>query len=217
VWIELCSESGAPPARDLKRLDVQVLATNRDLPLRVPLPVGEPHLTLEAGGPVSGARVLGTLSRPVASLAAIERDNGEVWGDAAWRLISHLALNYHSLVDGPEDRGADALRGLLELHAAGAEPQIARHADAVRRIASAVVTRRLTGSGPITFARGLEVTLELAEAAITDGSAFLLGSVLEAFFRRYVALNSFTETIVRTGERGEIMRWPAMPGQRQLA
>ena len=93
---------------------------------------------------------------------------------------------------------------------ARAEPQVARHVDAVHGIASRAVTRRLPGGGPITFGRGLEVTVELSEARFQDGSAFLLGSVLEVFFRRHVALNSFVETVVRTSERGEIMRWPAI-------
>ena len=41
--------------------------------------------------------------------------------------------------------------------------------------------------------------------------------MLEAFFRRYVSLNSFTETVLSSEERGELMRWPARVGERQLA
>ena len=100
---------------------------------------------------------------------------------------------------------------------ARAEPQVARHADAVHGIASRAVTGRLPGGGPIAFGRGLEVTVELSEARFQGGSAFLLGGVLEAFFRRHVALNSFVETVVRTSERGEIMRWPSHIGSRHLA
>ncbi|MCP5089905.1 MAG: type VI secretion system baseplate subunit TssF, partial [Gammaproteobacteria bacterium] len=38
---------------------------------------------------------------------------------------------------------------------------------------------------------------------------------MEQFFRKYTAINSFTETVIATLERGEIMRWPAKPGLRQ--
>ena len=38
---------------------------------------------------------------------------------------------------------------------------------------------------------------------------FLLGAVLERFFAKYVSINSFTETVLRTLQRGEVMRWPA--------
>jgi type VI secretion system protein ImpG len=40
--------------------------------------------------------------------------------------------------------------------------------------------------------------------------------VLEEFFRRYVSLNSFTRTTLKTMDRGEVMRWPARLGQRQI-
>ena len=42
----------------------------------------------------------------------------------------------------------------------------------------------------------------------------LLGAVLEQFFAKYASLNSFTETVIRSTERGELMRWPARIGRR---
>ena len=38
----------------------------------------------------------------------------------------------------------------------------------------------------------------------------------EQFFARYVSLNSFTETVIRSRQRGEIMRWKPQLGKRQL-
>ena len=46
-------------------------------------------------------------------------------------------------------------------------------------------------------------------------SFFLLGAVLEQFFAKYVSINSYTETVVKTIGRGEIIRWPARIGRRQ--
>ncbi|MGH8555241.1 MAG: type VI secretion system baseplate subunit TssF, partial [Gammaproteobacteria bacterium] len=43
---------------------------------------------------------------------------------------------------------------------------------------------------------------------------FLLGAVLEEFFARYVTINSFTETLMTTEQRREIMRWPIRLGRR---
>jgi type VI secretion system protein ImpG len=40
----------------------------------------------------------------------------------------------------------------------------------------------------------------------------VLGGVLSHFFAQYVSINSFTETVVRTVGRGEIMRWKAQEG-----
>ena len=43
---------------------------------------------------------------------------------------------------------------------------------------------------------------------------YLLGAVLAQFFAKYVSINSFTETVLKT-ERGEVTRWPAQLGRRQ--
>jgi len=43
-----------------------------------------------------------------------------------------------------------------------------------------------------------------------------IGAVLEQFFAKYVSLNSFTESVIRTQQRGQIMVWPAQVGKRQI-
>jgi type VI secretion system protein ImpG len=87
----------------------------------------------------------------------------------------------------------------------------------VRSVSSAAVTRRLPLDGPAAFARGLELTVDCDEAYFDGGSAFLLVAVLERFFARLVGINSFTETVLKTPQRGEIMRWPTRLGQRSIA
>ena len=62
-----------------------------------------------------------------------------------------------------------------------------------------------TGSGANETAvmlGGLKVNLTLDESSFEGTGVFLLGAVLEQFFAKYVSLNSFTETVVRTLERG---------------
>ena len=58
-----------------------------------------------------------------------------------------------------------------------------------------------------TAVRGLEITIELDESLFEGTSVYLLGAVLERFFRKYVTINSFTETVLRTQQNGEIARW----------
>jgi type VI secretion system protein ImpG len=70
--------------------------------------------------------------------------------------------------------------------------------------------------GPIAFGRGLEITLSLDESAFKGTGVFLIGAIMEQFFARYVSINSFTETLVTTVERGEVMRWPVRAGHRHL-
>jgi hypothetical protein len=86
----------------------------------------------------------------------------------------------------------------------------------ITRGTSRAVTQRIAHGGPIAFGRGVEVALTFDESAFEGTGAFLLGAVLERFFAKYVSINSFTRTVVRTVDRGEIMRWPARSGQRQI-
>ena len=52
------------------------------------------------------------------------------------------------------------------------------------------------------------------ESAFEGTGVFLLGAVLDRFFARYVSINSFTETVMKTTDRGEVMRWPMRTGLR---
>ena len=63
------------------------------------------------------------------------------------------------------------------------------------------------------FGRGLGLTLTCDESAFEGTGMFLFGQVLEEFFAAYVSINSFTETTLRSTERGQVMRWPPRLGQ----
>ena len=219
LYLALVDGNAPPWPEGIDRLHVKARCTNRDLPLFMPLVQGQTHFDVDGGPPVSSVQCLGEPTRPRPSLASADPaapSFGRTPGETPWRLVSHLALHHLSLVDSADGEGAVALRQLLQLYAAFAEPAVARQVDALRSVTSRAVVDRLPMVGPITFGRGLEIVVELEERGIDGGSAFGLGGVLEAFFRRYVALNTFTRTVVRTTERGEIMRWPARIGQRQL-
>jgi type VI secretion system protein ImpG len=54
--------------------------------------------------------------------------------------------------------------------------------------------------------------MELDESAFEGGGAFLMGAVLDQFMARFVSLNSFTQTAIRTPSRGHVHRWPVRTG-----
>ena len=91
---------------------------------------------------------------------------------------------------------------------------IRKQVEGVKSVTTRQVIRRVNKPGPISFARGLEVTVTMDEINFEGSGVFLLGAVLARFFEKYVSINSFTETVVRTQERGEVMRWPARLGLR---
>ncbi len=205
VFLTLVDGHCAPYRRDLRQLAVEAWCTNRDLPLHIPIGIGDTDFTLISGAPVASIRVLAGPTKPKPA-----HPDGEI----AWRLISHLTLNYLSLTDNSPEQGAVALRELLALYGDKADAAIAKQIEGVRSINAKSVTRRALTQGPIAFARGLEITVTFDETAFAGSGILGLGAVLEQFFARYVAINSFTETVLATTDRGEIMRWPARMGQR---
>ena len=205
TFLSLVDADEAPYRSALRQLAVTTVCTNRDLPLHMPVGRGDTDFTLASGAPVRAARCLAGPTKPRPSHAH---------GDTAWRLISHLALNYLSLADSGARQGAVAFRDLLALYGDLAEVSIRKQIDGVHSIQAVPVTRRASIPGPIAFARGLEVTVTLDEAAFEGEGIFLMGAVLERFFTKYASINSFTETVVRSTERSEIMRWPVRIGQR---
>jgi type VI secretion system protein ImpG len=185
-------------------LSVTTRCTNRDLPIAL---LHGTEFSIDSGAPVAGIRCVAGPSTPRAAHA---------WGPTSWRLISHLSLNYLSLTDSPDGQGAATLRELLQLYADLAEPTVQRQIEGVKSIASNAIVRRLPIPGPVSYGRGLEVSVELDERAFEGSGVCLLGAVLDQFFAKYVSINSFTETVLRTTQRGEILRWPARIGRRPL-
>jgi type VI secretion system protein ImpG len=206
AFLSLVDAQQAPFSSSLKQLGLKLLCTNRDLPLHMPLGVGNTDFTLQTGAPVDSIRCLAGPSRP---------RNSNFRKETAWQAISHLALNYLSLVDNDQEQGAAALRQLLMLYADTGEPTVRKQIDGVLSIRSQPVVRRIDTPGPITFGRGLELTVTFDESAFEGSGVTLLGTVLEQFFARYVSINAFTETVIESTDRGEIMRWPARIGKRQ--
>jgi type VI secretion system protein ImpG len=203
AFISIVDAAEAPYSQDLRQLGLSVWCTNRDLPLSMPLGVGKTDFILDSGAPLVAVRCVAGPSQPHPSFAE---------GSMAWRLLNQLSLNYLSLVDTDAERGAVALRELLALYCHPGDSSSERQVEGVRSIAATPVTRRMPSPGPIAFGRGIELTVTLDDAAFEGTGAFLLGAVLSRFFAQYVSLNSFTETVVRTVARGDIMRWPPMGG-----
>jgi type VI secretion system protein ImpG len=207
AFISIVDAAEAPYSTDLRQLAVTTLCTNRDLPLHMPVGTGKTDFTLESGAPVESIRCICAPSKPKPSYAE---------GDTAWRLISHLSLNYLSLVDSDEQKGAAALREILKLYGYITEAHIEKQIEGVLSVTTVPITRRMPLEGPISFGRGLEVTVTMDEAAFEGTGCFLLGAILENFFAKSVSINSFTETVIKTDRRGEIMRWPVRIGRNQV-
>ncbi len=207
LFLSLVDAEQAPLSTKLRQIGLEGLCTNRDLPLLMALGMGSTDFTWDFSGPVESVRCLSGPSRPRPAPPE---------GKTHWQLISHLSLNYLSLVNTDAEQGAAALRELLGLYAFLEESQVRKEVEGLVSVSARPIYRRLNVPGGSAFGRGLEIQLTFDETQFEGTGCFLLGAVLAQFFRKYVSLNSFTETLVQTLERGTLIHWPANPGRRNL-
>lgn len=219
VFLSLVDGQQAPYSADIRQLSVTAWVTNRDLPVLLPGSAQSQGgagqtadaeaasragvWSLDAPGPVRRVETLRGPTRPVQRLPR---------GDVGWMLISLLGLNHLAIAGEDPKRAASALRSLLMLFGNEMDAGWRRWVEGLLGVQATTVTRRLPFPGPLTFGSGVSVAVEVDELAFQGGSAFMLGTVLERYFARHAAINSFTETVLRSTTRGELMRWPPRCG-----
>ena len=131
--------------------------------------------------------------------------------DLYWSLLSHLSLNYQSLIN------VDALGEVLRLYDfrsrydRQAKMALKRRLDGLAAISAAGHTRLSQG----TTIRGTRITVEIDEQRFGgEGEVFLFGGVLDEFFAHYVTINSYSELHVKGKKFGEVHTWPPRTGAR---
>ena len=209
VFVSLVDPRHAPYRDDVRQLSVTALTTNRDLPTLLPVTAandGAPSWRLDSPGPVGRVDVLRGPTRPVTRRPV---------GQLGWSFVNHLTLNHLALVGETAQHAAAALRTMLGLYAPPEDSGWARQVEGVHGLEVRSVVRRLPFKGPLTFGTGVEIVLELDELAFQGTSAFLFAGVLERFFARHAAINSFTQLTLKTPQRGTVMRWPPRVGMRE--
>ncbi len=206
TYIQLVDPQQAPYASTLRQLALTAWCTNRDLPLLLQLGRGN-ELEFSGSYPVQRVAVVRGPSKPFSPAC----QPGQ-----SWKAIDHLSLNYLSMSDSDADKNAAALREILMLHAEHADEAQANQIRGVLSLQSKPVVRRLPMAGPISFGRGLEVSIKLEGAAFHGHSAFAFGAVLSHFFSRHANVNHFIETSLNFAGKGELMRWQPQVGSRPI-
>jgi type VI secretion system protein ImpG len=208
LYLQLVDANHAPFSGSVELAAVEALCSNRHLPMSMPLKGSDTDLIQEGGIPVSAIRWLVPPTNPSESLAT---------GPNAWRFISHLSLNYLSLVD-EEGAGVAAFKDLLRIYlpeSAGDTGQ-ADWIEGIMSVSSQPVVKRLRGGGPVAYQRGLTARIVFDERYFSGSSAFLMGMVLSRFLSNHVTVNSFVETEIQSASRGHLVTWPPSPGRNAL-
>jgi type VI secretion system protein ImpG len=205
IYLSLVDRAMRPLLPDQDTLTVRTTCTNGDLPAQLPFGNEDGDFELDGNAPVK--RIV-SLTEPTRSVRPPLASMG------FWRLISHLSLNYLSLVEG----GRGALQQILRLYDFSGSSFVERMIQGISNITSRPHFARVVSDQGIAFARGTRVELELDEDQFVGGGLYLFASVIEQFLALYVSLNSFTQLVVKTKHRkGEILReWPPRAGKKIL-
>ncbi len=186
---------------DADTLTVRTTCTNRDLPSRLAFGNEDGDFDLEGGAAIK--RIV-ALRKPT---NALRPPSGKA---ALWRLISHLSLNYLSLVD----EGREAFQEILKLYNFTGSAYSEKQIEGIMGVKSGRHFARLISENGVTFARGTRVEMEFDEDQFAGGGVFLFACVIERFLGEYVSLNSFTQLTARTRQRKEVLKqWPPRAGQ----
>ncbi|MGA3127062.1 MAG: type VI secretion system baseplate subunit TssF [Candidatus Korobacteraceae bacterium] len=201
VFLSLLDMTGAPVNPEADAITVRCTCTNFTLPSR--LPFGSEKGDFELQG-VSAIRKIVVLHKLTPTLRP---PSGK---GALWRLLSHLSLNYLSLVD----EGKEALQQILNLYNFSDSIYLHNQISGITSINSTRHFAPVVTDNGVVSARGTRVDLELDEEQFVGGGVYLFSSVIERFLGSYVSMNSFSQLVASTVQRKEVLReWAPRAGR----
>ena len=216
MFISVSELGGSDDDNAISELSVRALCTNRHLTEHLPVGVGGADFRLVADFTLDHVCVAGPTApgEPVISQMRGRSETAHT-GSVTWRLVNMLSTNHLGLVERGAGRNAQALREILSMFGVVSDNVTERRIQGVRKVDSRPIVRRIRQRAGIGAARGIEITVTIDERAFEGTGIFLLGAILDRFFAEYSGFNHFTQTVIRSVERGEVMRWPPRMGTRR--
>jgi type VI secretion system protein ImpG len=215
TFVSLGQRAGALEVGEVAELSVQALCTNRHLTEHLPVGEGGADFRLLDDTALE-IRCIAGPTRPLEPILTTMAGRSEKAsaGEIAWRIVNMLSLNHLGLVQRAGGESAKSLKEILALFADMSDSATERKIRGIRSVDSRPIVRRVQRASGVGAARGTEITVLIDDKAYEGSGVFLMGAVLDRFFCEYVGVNHFTQTVIRTTERGEIMRWPPRIGAR---
>jgi type VI secretion system protein ImpG len=205
MMLSLVGQDAKPAQPKLPQVDVMTIATNRDLPSRIPIGNAQGDLVLEGNAldcPIA------LISQPTLP-AELPRGSG-----ALWRVIS--TLSPHPL--DVTRNGLSDLKAFMRLHAVRSTPTAQHCINAIVSLdcKPAINWMSLHGQFP-SFVRGVEIVLSFDESALRAVSLAVFAKLLERFFAPYGSMNGYVRLAIRSAQTGkELLRGSALPGTQPL-
>lgn len=206
MFMSLVDMNFDPRVPPVEVLNVKTTCTNRDLPARLPFGGKEGDFEVEGTALVSRVRCL---TKPTETIRPPQRRF------AQWRLISHLNLNYLSLIS---DKGTpEALQEILHLYNFNDSSVTRKQILGITGIEATKVVRQVGSRVGTGFVRGVQTTLTFDEEQFVGSGMYLFACVLERFMALYASLNSFNQLAIRSDQREETVKiFPPRAGEQEL-
>jgi type VI secretion system protein ImpG len=205
--LSITSLDSKAPTGERQSVLTRVLCSNGNLPSRLPYGGGQPKLTAEDA--ISGLEGVKSTSPPT-PVRRLDLGKGLLW-----RLLSHLNLNYLSLVGSKNP--AEQLREMLRLYDHGDSPALRARINALDSVKTRIISLPVAVDGRPVICRGVDIDIMFDGSLLESGSALLFGDVLMQFLSSYVNLNSFVRLSVRIkGREGIYHRWEPLIGKRPV-
>lgn len=116
-----------------------------------------------------------------------------------WRVLSHLAPNYLSLLD------AEILRGSLALYDWTDGELNRRRIDAITDVQHRLLQKLVRGG----LQRGVEIVVTIDSTRFAgDGDLQLFGGMLNRFLGLYASMNLYTKLVIVSQPTGRRIEWP---------
>ncbi|MBR8313423.1 type VI secretion system baseplate subunit TssF [Burkholderia dolosa] len=205
ILLSLIGLDGAAAQVRHPQIDVDVTATNGELPSRLPIGAPDSDLVHEGGALACPIRLLTQPTLPYSP----SRGHG-----ALWRVVAGLSLHPFDLTQ----TGLKAFKDYLRLHAPRTNIVAQRSIDAIVGLdyQPAMKWMSLDGQFP-SFVRGIEIVVSLEENALRDVTLHLFARTLDRLFAPYAPTNSYVQLIVRSSQTArELHRCPARSGTRPV-
>jgi type VI secretion system protein ImpG len=207
IYMSLVDGSFNPKAPAVDVLNVRATCTNRDLPGRLPFGGKEGDFEVEGSALLSRVRCL---TKPTETIRPPRRRA------AQWRLISHLNLNYLSLLKS-EDGSPTALQEILGLYNFNDSLVTRRQILGVVDVSSKRAVRQIGERIGTGFVRGTETVITFDEEQFVGSGMYLFAMVIDRFLGLYTSVNSFNQLSIKTLQREEIVKeFPARAGEQEL-
>jgi type VI secretion system protein ImpG len=213
LYLSLYDPGELDDADKIKELSVRATVSNRHLAEQLPTgATGADFLLVDDMS--QQLQCIAGPTPPRDSIIHAQRTHREVThpGPIMWRLINLLSLSHLGLTDRSDEDRAGGVRELLGLFADLSDTMTEPQVRSVVSVASRQVVRRLRQPNGFNAARGVEITVTFDEKGYEGSGVMIVGAALDRFFAEYTSINSFTQTVIATTQRGIIMRWPPRSG-----